>query len=276
MRSGETTDPWASLRRARYEIIPMAGIDGQLDHLPPDALVAVTVSPALGMGPTLALAAKVAALGHPVVPHVAARLVASEGHLDELLGQLAALGIDEVFVIAGDLARPVGPYEGAADLLEAFVGRPDRPGRLGIAGYPQSHRILSDQQLIDAMARKAPHADYLVSQICPDPDVIRRWIGGLRTRGIELPVVLGIPGVVDRSRLLRLASRVGLVGTVRYVRSQPALSAGFLRGERPDALIASLADLVGDPVGRVAGWHVCTFNEIERTERWRRERLAAG
>jgi methylenetetrahydrofolate reductase (NADPH) len=274
MRSDER-DTWASLKRARYEIIPMKGVDEQLGHLPPDAVVTVTASPAHGMGETLKLSAKVAALGNPVVPHLSARLVAGPGHLEEILGELALFGIEEAFVIAGDATTPAGPYEGAADLLEAMADRTDRPRRIGITGYPESHSFIPDQQTIDAMARKAPHADYIVSQICYDPTVIRGWIGEVRSRGIELPIVLGIPGVIDRARLLRVSLRVGLGDSVRYLRSQPTVAAKLLSGYQPDELIAALADLVDDPIGRVAGWHVCTFNEVERTERWRRGLLGS-
>ena len=35
-----------------------------------------------------------------------------------------------------------------------------------------------------------------------------------------------------------------------------------------------LAPVTADPDARVAGFHFYTFNEVERTERWRRETLA--
>ena len=41
----------------------------------------------------------------------------------------------------------------------------------------------------------------------------------------------------------------------------------------PDALIEALADVCTDPVLNVGGFHLYTFNELERTERWRRETI---
>ena len=38
----------------------------------------------------------------------------------------------------------------------------------------------------------------------------------------------------------------------------------------PDALIRGLAPLYGDQEAAIGGFHLYTFNELERTERWRR------
>ena len=42
----------------------------------------------------------------------------------------------------------------------------------------------------------------------------------------------------------------------------------------PDRLVRELAPCATDPAARVAGFHLYTFNEVARTERWRRAALA--
>ncbi len=264
----------ASIRRARFEIIPMKGVDDQLEHLPKDAVVTVTASPTKGMEATLELAQRVSAAGPTVVPHVAARLIESRQHLEEVLARIRELGIVEVFVVAGDATDPAGPYPGAVDLIEDMAGIEHGLSHIGITGYPERHAFIPDRTTIEAMERKAAHATYIVSQICYDATVIRGWIAALRLRGITLPVFLGVPGVIDRSRLLRVSLRVGLGDSVRYLRKQSEVATKMMSGYTPDELIASLADLVGDEYAGVAGWHIFTFNEVERTNRWRQELLA--
>jgi methylenetetrahydrofolate reductase (NADPH) len=39
----------------------------------------------------------------------------------------------------------------------------------------------------------------------------------------------------------------------------------------PEPLMRRLQPLFEDPAANVAGLHVFTFNELERTERWRRD-----
>ena len=42
---------------------------------------------------------------------------------------------------------------------------------------------------------------------------------------------------------------------------------------KPDRLVRELAPFVTDPAARVGGIHFYTFNEVGRTERWRRAAL---
>ena len=46
----------------------------------------------------------------------------------------------------------------------------------------------------------------------------------------------------------------------------------ILRGFNPDALVDGLGPVLAS--GKVAGFHVFTFNDVEDTEHWRQERLA--
>jgi len=262
----------ASLRRPRYELIPMKGVEEQLPHLPAEAVVTITVSPTRGPGPTLELATRVRGLGHRVVPHLSARSFTGRAHVEESLERLDSIGIDEVFVVAGDPPEPQGPYGSAADLLEEFDLLGHRFDEVGVGGYPEPHPLITDETLAQALRRKLPYATYLTSQICYDATTIRTWIAGLRGDGIDLPVRIGIPGVVDARRLLRISGRVGLGDSIRFLRKQSRIATRLATGYRPDELMFELADLVGEPQG-IAGWHVFTFNEVEHTEAWRQELL---
>ena len=263
----------ASLERARFEIIPMKGVDDQLPFLPAGVTVTVTASPTKGLDATLELAERVAQRGNPVVPHLSARLVEGREHLARILARLEALGVEEVFVPAGDTEIPAGPYEGAADLLEEMTDLGHHLQRVGITGYPESHAFIPDATTIAQMTRKAPHATAIVSQICYDPTIIRSWVSEVRARGVDLPIYLGVPGVIDRAKLLRVSLRVGLGDSIRYLRKQHEVATRLLTGYTPDELVGGLGDLIDHPDARVAGWHLFTFNEVERTERWRQELL---
>jgi len=270
-----------ALRRPRYEVIPLDGVvDRVAEHVPADAKLAVTASPRKGLGRTLDVAAGLAELGYQVVPHVSARLLADEAHLKDVLQRLDDLGIREVFVIAGDLEEPRGPFASALDLLEAMAGAGHRLDEIGIAGYPERHPVIEDDVTIQAMWDKRRYATYIVSQLCFDPRVVAGWVRRVRRRGVELPIHLGLPGPVEAAKLLRVSSSIGLGESARFVRRHRGWLRHLLRpgGYRPDRLVEGLAGILADPAERVVGFHVYTFNEVERTERWRRtllDRLAA-
>jgi len=258
----------------RYEVLPVDGIEDLVTaHVPREVTVTVTASPARGLEATLSVTEHLVAEGYQVVPHLSARLVRDAGHLDELVTRLEAIGVREAFVPAGDAVEP-GEFPDAASLLRALAGRHLR--ELGITGYPESHHFIDDETTIKAMYEKAPLATYIVSQICFDPATIAWWVGAVRERGTTLPIWIGVPGIVDNAKLLRISMKIGLGESARFLRAHRAwLRRLVTRTFTPEPLMRRLEALWEDPAANIAGLHVFTFNELERTERWRREAVAS-
>jgi len=263
----------AALEHARYEVLPLDGVvDDVLAHVPPAVKVTVTASPARGLEPTLSVAEGLASHGYEVVPHLSARLVRDRRHLEEVVLGLHAARVNEVFVIAGDAERPAGQFAGAAELLSAMheLGG-ERFAEIGIAGYPESHHLISDATTIEAMFEKEPLATYIVSQISFDAEEIATWVRRVRERGTLLPIWIGVPGAVETRKLLRTSLRIGLGESVRFLRGQRGWLRRFVlqRRHNPTKLLETLMPSFADPAARIGGIHVYTFNELERTERWR-------
>jgi methylenetetrahydrofolate reductase (NADPH) len=247
-----------------------------LEWVPRELTITITSSPSRGVQATLGLASRLAEHGYRVVPHLAARLIAGRSELAELIERIEALGIDEVFVVAGDIDEPAGPFDGAAALLQAMAEVGHGLREVGITGYPESHAFISDDTTIQAMFDKVPFATYIVSQITFDADVIATWIRRVRDRGVELPIYVGLPGPVDPMRLLRLSTRIGLGESARFLRRHGSWLGRLTlpRGYNPGALLTRLGPNLAFAENRVVGVHLFTFNELDRTERWRREELA--
>ena len=263
-----------ALQRPRYEVIPLDGIADQVTaHVPTEIKITVTASPSKGLDATLALADTLTAAGYSVVPHLSARLVRDRAHLDHVLDRLH--GIREIFVIAGDAHTPAGDYPGAHALLEAMGDRRGQFDAIGISGYPESHHVISDEETIAAMFAKEPFATHIISQICFDARVTAGWIRAVRERGTLLPIWIGVPGSVDRQRLMRVSLKVGLGESVRFIHGHRDWFRRLALHRRytPTKLLDELGPTMADPDARVAGLHVYTFNEVEQTERWRRQAL---
>jgi methylenetetrahydrofolate reductase (NADPH) len=264
------------LRRPRYEVIPLEGIERAVArHVPKEIKLTVTASPKKGLEPTLRLAEHLSTLGYKVAPHLSARLVTDREHLRDILRRLDRLDIRDAFVVAGDADEPAGEFEGAHALLVAMAEIGHGLEEIGITGYPESHPFISDEATIQAMYDKAPYATYIVSQICFDPKVTVAWIRAVRDRGVDLPLYIGVPGVVNAQKLLRVSTSIGLGESARFLRKQ---GGSFLRvfkpgGYSPEHLIERLIPSVRDPRNNVQGFHIYTFNELANTETWRRGML---
>ena len=263
------------LRRARFEVIPLDGVEeAVLAHVPKDVKVTVTASPSKGLDATLDLTERLTRAGYAAVPHVSARLVRDRAHLGELLDRVRADGVRELFVLAGDPPEPAGEFTGAAELLEAMGERRAEFDAIGITGYPESHHLISDEETIRAMFAKAPMATHIVSQICFDPATISGWIAEVRRRGTDLPIWIGVPGPVPHAKLLRISMKIGLGESARFLSHHRGwISRLLTRQFKPDRLVRELTPCATDPAARVGGFHLYTFNEVARTERWRQAAL---
>jgi methylenetetrahydrofolate reductase (NADPH) len=263
------------LRHPRFEVLPLDGIEAEVrTHLPPGSTVTVTASPNKGLEPTLALAERLSGAGYETVPHLSARLVRDAAHLEDLVERLNAAGIDQIFVPAGDASQAAGPFAGAAELLTAMGPLRARFKSIGITGYPESHHLISDEETIQAMFAKAPMATCIISQICFDADVIAAWVAEVRRRGTHLPIWVGLPGIVDQAKLVRISMKIGLGESARFLGHHHGWIKRLLtRQFKPDGILHKLAE---PPPADVAGLHLYTFNEVARTERWRKAALEAS
>ncbi len=267
------------LTGARFELMPFDSFDDELTHLPDDATIAITTSPQLGIERTVVRAEQAAEMGYDVVPHIAARYVEDRDQLEEVAGRLEAVGVTDIFVPGGDREEPAGEFESAYDFLSTLDETPYSFEEVGITGYPEGHDFIDNETLAASMDQKAPYATYIVTQLCYDPETVLEWIMEIRDRGVELPVEIGIPGVMNYKRLMEISQKVGVGDSIKFLRKTTGVL-GFVRqlvGSRgtyePDTLIDTFSPYVGDEEYRISGIHIYTFNQTPDTESWRRDRL---
>jgi methylenetetrahydrofolate reductase (NADPH) len=201
-------------------------------------------------------------------------MISGRTELEEICARLTAAGISRVFVPGGD-ADPAGDYVDSLGVLEDLtaLGRPF--AHVGITGYPESHPTIDDDLTVQAMWDKRRHATHIVSNLTFDPAMVRDWITRLRRRGVAMPLLLGIPGPVDRTKLLTMATRIGVGESTRFLAKHKGTFArlaapGGFTGER---FLEQCAPALARPEALVEGLHVFTFNQIEATEQWRRGML---
>jgi methylenetetrahydrofolate reductase (NADPH) len=267
----------AFLRSPRYEVLPTEDVEERvLASVPPDVTITITASPRRGIDATIDLATRLAGHGFVVVPHLSARLIRDESHLKEILAALATIGAIDVFVVAGDAREPAGKFPDSVSLLEAITAEKHGLRDIGVTGYPERHSFIDDDLTIQAMWDKRRLATYIVSNLCFDPRVVKRWVARVRKRGVQLPIRIGLAGVADPAKLLRVSTKIGVVDSARFLKGH---SNWFLRtlqpgGYSPERFITGLLPELAAADRKVTGLHVFTFNEIEPTEQWRQETLA--
>lgn len=264
----------------RYEVMPFDSFDEQVTHLPEGATITITASPTLDIPSTVEKTELAAERGFEVVPHVAARYVEDDDHLTDIVDRLQEVGITDVFVPGGDREEPKGEFDSAYSLLSRMEELGLEFEDVGITGYPEGHPFLSEETLVESMEAKRPHATYIATQLCYDPEAILGWIRELRGRDVDLPVQVGIPGVMKYQRLVGISRKVGVGDSVRFLQKTTGI-VDFVKqfiGSRgkyePVELVEGLAPYADDPELAIQGLHIYTFNQVPDTEDWRRDLLA--
>ena len=114
---------------------------------------------------------------------------------------------------------------------------------------------------------------HVSTQMCFDADKIQSWLAGERANGFVLPVHLGIPGVIDRTKLVTMGARLGIGSSLRFVKKNRSTLTRLLRpgGYNPSTLLKK----IGPASARlgIEGLHVFTFNEVAATVEWHRSQM---
>lgn len=264
------------LNHARYEVLPTTSTEDKvLASVPLDVPVTVTASGAKGLEATLSLAETLARQGYVCVPHLAARMITGHSELVEIRARLAESGITRVFVPGGDV-DPVGDYSDAFSLLADLTTLAQPFEQIGIAGYPETHPKIVDDLTVQAMWDKRRHATHVVSNLTFDAAAIKSWVGRMRGRGVTMPLLLGMPGPIDRTKLLAMATKIGVGESTRFLAKHKGTFArlaapGGFTGER---FLQECAVVAARPESLIEGLHIFTFNQIAETEAWRQDLLA--
>ncbi len=262
-----------TLGDVRLEVIPIASLEGQIEHLPAGSVVPVTCSPTKGIEATLQACARLRERGHRPVAHIAARMTRGQGEVRQLAVRLAELGVPDIFVVAGDVEERVGPFDGGLALLEELASFDHGIASIGIPAYPETHPMLAEDALFAALDSKQRYAAYMVSQIRFDPARTLEWLRAVRMRGVALPLYVGIAGPMKMRRLMATSLRIGVGASARFLSKQGELATRLISGYRPDHLVEALEPYVGDRDHGIAGFHINTFNQVDATVDWLRSTM---
>jgi methylenetetrahydrofolate reductase (NADPH) len=257
---------------ANIEVIPLRGADEKMATIPSETTVTITCSPKFGLDRTLEHVERARQTGHRVVPHLAARMVEDEAHLQRFLTTLSRLGVDDLYVVGGDAERPVGKYSEALQILEAIEDLDHDLVRVGVGCYPEGHPNIPDEALTEALLRKQRYADYMVSQLCFDSTAFITWLKSVRELGITVPIRVGIAAPLQTRKLVELSLKIGVGSSVKFLTKQHGFVGNLLLGRSyaPEWLIGEIVQRDEFDDLKIEGLHMFSFNQIEATVEWQR------
>jgi methylenetetrahydrofolate reductase (NADH) len=197
--------------------------------------------------------------------------------LRSMLTDLAAVGVADLLVVAGSLAEPVGEFHESGQILDSGCLEEAGILRVGVAGHPEGHQDVADDELARALAAKERIARTrgldlrLVTQFCFAPEPIVAWERRIREAGCGLPVHVGLPGLTSPSKLLRFGLSCGVGPSLKVLRKQTGgvLKLATSTEYRPDETLLGLASAVAaDPASLLRRVHFFPFGALLPTAAW--------
>lgn len=265
------------VKNISYEVMPFRSAKEKvLTEVPTEVPLTVTATGGKGLDPTLETTVFLRKKGYRVAPHVPARMVSGPEELDSLVSRLEAAEVDRLFVIGGDADEPAGQFTDALSLLQALHDRGHHFRDIGIAGYPEGHALFPQEDIDRALTAKAPYADRILTQICFSAETVIEWGTRVRNEGTGLPISAGMPGPVSRQKLMRISASLGLGQSANFLKKQQSLFWRFFSpsGYKPTKLIRGLVQNLPRAEAPLSGFHIFTFNDLAKTEAWRRELIS--
>ena len=240
----------------------------------PRTQVAITFLPGEEMEQRVEAAVLVRELGFEPIVHLSARRLQSEEQLDWYLGEITSKAqVKRVFIIAGDPPEPEGPYFNSLQIIETGLLQKHGIQIVGIGGHPEGHPNNSNAELWDWMERKIAAIrnggmiPLVVTQFAFDDDAIVAWVGEMRSRGIDVPVRLGVPGPAGIKRLLGFAKRCGVGASASVMKKYGVSITNLIGSAGPDKLVASLDRGLTPDLGRVR-LHLYPFGALKASSEW--------
>lgn len=195
--------------------VDAAALLARAESLPPGMEVFVSALPEQSLTATVEACLTLRNAGLTPVPHVCARNH-HRASLDRYLDALASqAGVEAAVVVGGNMERDVtaGVFDSAIEAIATGLFVKHGILRVGLAGYPDGHRLISNTTLRQSLAdklracRSVGIEPFVVTQFSFDPARIRTWSEMFLNTHPGVPLVVGLAGPARRATLMRYAQR---------------------------------------------------------------------
>ena len=248
------------------------------DHLEQNSWVYVTFLPGSDLKDTITLCKRLTNEGMRPIPHFAARSLASEAVLEDMLVQVTnEAGVERVLTIAGGVSNKdiVGPFKTSMQLLETGLFDKYNIKTIAVAGHPEGSPDMSDEAIWDAVHWKNSFAErtdakiHMVTQFCFEAEPIMAWDKKLNAAGNKMPVHVGLPGLATIKTLISLAKASGVGPSMRFLTRQAMNVHKLVTVSDPNKQLTQLARYISDtPNTNIEGIHMYPLGGLRRTAAW--------
>lgn len=225
-------------------------------------------------------AKRVSDLGYTPVPHFASRRLTTREALEERIKMMTGdAGVTDVLVIGGGLEREAGDFDSTMKVLE--TGLFDKYGirHMGVAGHPEGSPDFSDAVALEALKFKQAFHERsdielrIVTQFGFDANKFVTWADGLKDKGINLPVHLGVAGPAKLTTLVKFAAMCGVGNSISFLKKRMGAVFSLASGFDPDEIVNPIEKhALAHENSAIKQIHVFPFGGVKKSAEWLKER----
>ena len=246
------------------------------EHLSLGTSVNVTFLAGSNLKDTVQVCKRLNEEGFNPVPHIVARNFENTRALEIFLDLLVSTAyVCEVLVIAGDIARPLGPFSDSLQILNSGLLEKYQIKKVGVAGHPEGSPDIGKDKLANAISDKnnwAKNSDmeaYITTQFCFEVPSIITWEKNIRKDGNKLPIHIGIPGPATLNTLIKFATMSGIGPSIRVLTRQTKNLTKLVFTQDPFNIIEGIAFAkLQDPDCLIEHLHFYPFGGLAKTTAW--------
>ena len=126
------------------------------------------------------------------------------------LDALLADGVHNILALRGDLPvgweNTLGDFSHANELI-AFIRREyQHEFCIAMGASPEKHIEAKtfEEDIANLLKKQEAGAEFIMTQLCFDPDAFFQWLGWIRQAGITLPVCAGVMPVLNKDGVIRM------------------------------------------------------------------------
>ena len=260
------------------EVTPTSAskIDNFQDHLSLGTSINVTFLAGSNLRDTVEVCKRLNEEGFNPIPHIVARNFENTKALEVFLDLLVSTAdVCEVLVIAGGIARPLGPFSDSLQILNSGLLEKYQIRKVGVAGHPEGSPDIGKDKLATAISDKnhwAKNSDieaYITTQFCFEVPSIITWEKNIRRDGNKLPIHIGIPGPATLNTLIKFATMSGIGPSIRVLKRQTKNLAKLVFTQDPYNIIEGIAYAKSqDPDCLLKQLHFYPFGGLAKTAAW--------
>lgn len=237
------------------EVTPRAAskIENFSDHIPEGTLVYIAHIEGTPIDDMIQTAKKINDQGFTPMPHFPARIIKDKNTLHEWVSKYQnEANVTNGLLIAGGSNKPYGEYDSSIQLIESEVFDKANFKRLHIAGHPEGSKDIDpdgttsnvDNALSwkNEFSKRTDSEMAITTQFSFDSQTVIKWADDIKSKGIDIPIHIGIAGPAKLQTLLRYSLECGVGASIKIIQKRAKDLTKLLLPYKPTTIINELAE----------------------------------